>query len=62
MLDSTEKVHRYLINEAKVGFVPFSYFGASETSPWYRLSVGTCAQDEVPMVMQQLHDALAKLG
>ena len=60
-LDSQSAVHRYILDEAKVGLVPFSYFGASENSPWYRLSVGTCRLPEVEEIISSLGEALRKL-
>ncbi len=62
MLDTNRAVHRYILDEARVGLVPFSYFGASEDSAWYRLSVGTCRLDEVEKVLANLEAALQKLS
>ncbi len=62
MLESNAAVHRYILDEAKVGLVPFSYFGASEDSPWYRLSVGTCRLQEVEAIISNLRSALGKLA
>src|SRR6187402_1274756 len=42
LLEDQGDVTAYLLNEAKLAVVPFSAFGASKNSPWYRLSVGTC--------------------
>lgn len=61
LLKTNHDVHRYILDEAKVGLVPFSYFGASETSSWYRLSVGTCRLEEVELIMSNLENALEKL-
>lgn len=60
-LASSAEVHRYILEDAKVGLVPFSYFGASEDSTWYRLSVGTCRAEDVPVIMDALGASLAKL-
>ncbi|RMF61431.1 MAG: aminotransferase class I/II-fold pyridoxal phosphate-dependent enzyme [Calditrichaeota bacterium] len=60
-LESNEAVHRYILDEAKIGLVPFSYFGASRESNWYRLSVGTCALEEVSEILTNLENALNKL-
>ena len=61
VLENNQAVHRYILDEAKVGLIPFSYFGASEESSWYRLSVGTCRLEEVELVMSNLEEALSKL-
>ncbi len=60
-LSTNAEVHRYILNEARVGLVPFSYFGASPESPWYRLSVGTCRLEEVEVIMSSLEAALERL-
>ena len=54
-------VTAYLLNEAKLAVVPFYAFGAERTSPWYRLSVGTCKKEEIPDMFRQLKKALQKL-
>ena len=61
-LDTNHQVHRYILDEAKVGLVPFPYFGATETSNWYRLSVGTCHAGEVEEIISSLEKALSKLS
>lgn len=62
LLETEAAVHRYILDEAKIGLVPFSYFGAAADSPWYRLSVGTCKLDEVEDIIHSLKKALAKLS
>ena len=52
----------YLLNEAKLAIVPFYAFGAAKSSPWYRLSVGTCKKEEIPEMFVQLKKALQKLS
>ena len=37
MLETTEDVTRYLLNEAKLAIVPFYAFGTKRDSDWYRL-------------------------
>jgi aspartate aminotransferase len=61
LLKTNHDVHRYILDEAKIGLVPFPYFGASEESSWYRLSVGTCRPEEVEVIMASLENALRKL-
>lgn len=51
----------YLLDKAKIALVPFSAFGASEQSPWYRLSVGTCRLSDVPVIISNLRHALSVL-
>lgn len=61
ILESTKDITRYLLEDAHVAIVPFSAFGDSDNSSWYRLSVGTCKIDEVEKVISSLRSSLAKL-
>ncbi len=61
ILKDQHDVTAYILNEAKIAVVPFSAFGASEKSSWYRLSVGTCKSEEVGNVISQLRGALKGL-
>ena len=54
-------VSQYILDEAKLALVPFSAFGSSDESPWYRLSVGTCNINEIPEVFLSLKKALSGL-
>lgn len=55
------EVTDYLLSEAKLAVVPFYAFGADKSSPWYRLSVGTCKKEEIDEMLSKLRDALLKL-
>lgn len=61
VLATQQDVTAYILNEAKMALVPFQYFGAAKTSPWYRLSVGTCKVEEIESMIGQFKAALAKL-
>lgn len=52
----------YLLNKAGLAVVPFYAFGADRTSPWYRLSVGTCKKNEIGEMIDKLRSALQKLS
>lgn len=54
-------VTQYLLEEARLAIVPFHCFGASHQSPWYRLSVGTCKEEDIEPMLGQLRKALEKL-
>lgn len=56
-----EEVTSYLLDRAGLAIVPFPAFGASRESDWYRLSVGTCKQQDIPVMLGKLEDALAAL-
>lgn len=54
-------VTEYILSEAKLAVVPFYAFGASSQSPWYRLSVGTCTEEEIDKMLNKLRQALEQL-
>lgn len=60
-LETTEQITAYLLGEAQLALVPFSAFGASKTSTWYRLSVGTASDDDVQHALEALKGALGRL-
>src|SRR5882762_49269 len=62
ILTTQTDVTSYLLNEAKLAVVPFSAFGASKSSPWYRLSVGTCHVEEIGEMIDELREAMEKLS
>ena len=62
VLTDQSAVTDYILNEAKLALVPFYAFGAEKTSPWYRLSVGTCKKEEIGEMLGKLRQALLKLS
>jgi aspartate aminotransferase len=61
-LENQADVTSYLLDEAKLAIVPFYAFGTSNTSPWYRLSVGTCKEEDIDGMLSKLKEALEKLS
>ncbi|MGZ3958493.1 MAG: pyridoxal phosphate-dependent aminotransferase [Flavisolibacter sp.] len=61
VLETQSDVTSYLLQKASLAIVPFYAFGASNTSPWYRLSVGTCKKEEIPEMLEKLGTALSQL-
>ncbi|MEY3323892.1 MAG: hypothetical protein RLZ11_206 [Bacteroidota bacterium] len=61
VLETQAAVTSYLLDEASLALVPFYAFGAPADSPWYRLSVGTCKMEEIPVFLQKLEKAIQKL-
>lgn len=51
----------YLIEEAGVALVPFSAFGNSPETPWFRASAGGLSVDEIKNMMPRLENTLNKL-
>lgn len=62
VLNTVEDVCAYLLDEAKLAVVPFYAFGASKTSPWFRLSVGTSTLESIEACFDKLEQALEKLS
>ena len=60
-LNTTEDITGYLLSEAQLAIVPFYAFGASRTSTWFRLSVGTSNPNEIPEVFDRLRKVLGDL-
>jgi aspartate aminotransferase len=61
VLHDVPAVTDYLLNAAGLGVVPFYAFGASTTSDWYRISVGTIHLEALPQLFVRLEKALADL-
>jgi aspartate aminotransferase len=62
LLENQGDVTAYILNEASLAVVPFYAFGASRSSSWYRLSVGTCKKEEIREMLSKLRAALQKLS
>ncbi len=62
LLSNTQDVTKYLLDEAKLAIVPFYAFGSSQSSNWYRLSVGTCKLSDLEEIISSLRSALRKLS
>ncbi|HEX6181444.1 MAG TPA: pyridoxal phosphate-dependent aminotransferase [Chitinophagaceae bacterium] len=60
-LENQSDVTAYILDEASLAVVPFYAFGASRSSAWYRLSVGTCKREDIKNMLQKLRQALEKL-
>jgi len=61
VLHTQRDVTDFLLQEAHLAMVPFYMFGASDQSPWYRLSVGMCKKEDIPAMLQTLEKALASI-
>ncbi len=60
-LKTQSDVTSYLLQNASLAVVPFYAFGAAPSSPWYRLSVGTCKKEEIDEMLGKLSHALKQL-
>ena len=61
LLSSQADVTAFLLDKAGLAMVPFYAFGADPSSPWYRMSIGTCKKEEIPQMLQQLKESLQQL-
>ena len=62
LLEKQSDVTAYLLNIAGLAIVPFSAFGSTHNSPWYRLSVGTVKIEELHEMFGKLRESLKKLS
>jgi aspartate aminotransferase len=62
VLQTQMDVWQYILDEAHIAIVPFSSFGASTDSPWYRISIGTCKLEKIPTIMESMRAAIALLS
>ena len=61
-LTTQKEVTAFILDEARLAIVPFSAFGSPVSSPWYRLSIGTCKKEEIGEMFAKLREALEKLN
>jgi aspartate aminotransferase len=61
VMNTTRDISAFLLEEAQVALVPFSAFGASSESTWFRLSVGTTTMRDVEQALQSIEQALITL-
>ncbi len=61
-LDDENAVQKYLLDDAGIGVLPFSWFGAKNHKYWFRLSVGTCRREHIPAILAAFEVALNNLS
>ncbi len=61
VLKNASDITYFLVNHAGVGIVPFSAFGTSDQSTWFRLSVGTAKLEDIESIFAGLRKALQLL-
>ncbi|MGI9310319.1 MAG: pyridoxal phosphate-dependent aminotransferase [bacterium] len=62
VLDGDDAAQAYLLDRARIGLLPFSWFGARDCADWFRLSVGACRREHIPTILANLEDALDELS
>ncbi len=60
-IESSMDVTSYILNAAQLAMVPFTAFGASANSDWYRLSVGAADKETILASFDRLKKAIDEL-
>lgn len=58
---SIDEMIDFLIDECKVGLVPFEYFGSSTNTGWFRLSIGTINMNNISENQTVIEEMIKKL-
>ncbi len=61
-LANAGELQQYLLEDARVGMVPFSGFGVKEASSWYRFSVGAVSPEDIDRSLERLAASLRSLS
>lgn len=61
ILITSKDINSYFIHKAGWAMVPFSAFGASENTNWFRLSVGGCSLADISAALPRFQKALEAL-
>lgn len=60
-INNTRDISDLLLKDGKMALVPFSAFGASDNSAWFRLSVGTAKMEDIQGFFHSLESLLKGL-
>lgn len=60
-IETTADISSFLINRAQLALVPFTAFGCPNGTDWYRISVGTLNENDIPDLLLKLENALNEL-
>lgn len=60
-IETTTDIFSYLLEKAGFAIVPFTAFGNEPGTQWFRVSVGTCREDELPPLLDRIRTALLQL-
>jgi len=54
LICNSEKLTAFLLEEAGIALVPFYAFGTENNQAWFRLSIGTCKINDIPVLLAAL--------
>ncbi len=60
-IQTTNDIFSYLLENAGFAAVPFTAFGNSPGTEWFRVSVGTCRSEDIPGLLQNMRAALSQI-
>lgn len=60
-IQTTTDIFSYLLENAGFAAVPFTAFGNSPGTEWFRVSVGTCRQEDIPGLLDNMRAALSRI-
>jgi aspartate aminotransferase len=60
-IKTDEDIRKYLLEEAGIAIVPFTAFGLTQDTQWFRASVGAVSKADCETIATRLGDALKKL-
>ncbi len=61
VLTTTENLRSYLLEDARVGLVPFQAFGVKDNTDWFRMSLGAIPDADIDTSLVSLERSLRKL-
>lgn len=61
VISTTEDITAFLLDRAGIAVVPFTAFGVAKGTDWYRISIGTLKESDVPEMIAKLELALSTL-
>ncbi|MBC7381466.1 MAG: aminotransferase class I/II-fold pyridoxal phosphate-dependent enzyme [Bacteroidia bacterium] len=61
-IKTTAEITNFLLNRAQLAIVPFTAFGCENGTDWFRISIGTLKEEEIPELLNKLEGALAELS
>lgn len=61
-INTTTDIFSYLLENAGFAAVPFTAFGNEPGTEWFRVSVGTCKEEDLPGLLENMRAALSLLS